>query len=230
MKSVINILVVEDELEAAEDIRNILEEEEGWRCRLAGSGAQAVAEITGDYDVIILDRMLPDMDGIAFLSKIRREGKMTPVLILSNLGQLRHRIDGLDEGADDYLPKPFASEELVARVRTLLRRSQTKDMDDWVTTGGFLIHKEARTVHFKGQFIRMSAQEFSFLTLLCESPNDIVSRELIWQAAWPAYSNLPPRQNVIDVGASRLRKKLEKAIGFDPIDSIRGVGFRLKVG
>ena len=228
VNKITRIMIVEDEKDTADEIAAAVTKA-GWQAVVVYNGTDALKCIKDGFNAIILDRMLPDMDGIAVLQSIRAEGNYTPILILSSLGHLRHRIDGLDEGADDYLPKPFSTEELVARLRTLMRRESRKATDDWVSVGGFLIHKEAKTVHFQGTFIRMSTQEFSFLNILCENPNEIVSRELIWQAAWPAYNNLPHRQNVMDVGASRLRKKLEDTIGFDPIVSVRGVGFMLKV-
>ena len=223
----IKILVIEDDAETAADILQAIDGA-GWSAHHCATGGDGVSVAGGGFDAIVLDRMLPDTDGMAVLEEIRGRGILPPVLILSNLAQTRHRIEGLDAGGDDYLPKPFDPDELIARLRTLIRRQQRERATEWLRVGHFSLHRLAKTMHYRGRYVNLSSQEFTIFVALCENADSVVSREMIWRDAWPAYNNLPPRQNVMDVGISRLRKKLEAATGFDPIVNVRGKGFMLR--
>jgi two-component system OmpR family response regulator len=147
--------------------------------------------------------------------------------MLSNLGQTRSRVEGLDGGADDYLAKPFEVDELSARVRSLARRARQTAHPDVILIGRLEVRVKARTVHWNECHVDLSPKEFDILTFLARNSGDIVSRQMIWNSVWPEY-RIPPQINVIDVNLSRLRAKLDAAAGQPLIETVRTQGFVLR--
>jgi DNA-binding response OmpR family regulator len=220
------ILVVEDTRPLARSIADGLSEE-GFSVDLAHDGVDGLhlaSEIA--YDAIVLDRMLPRLDGLALLRGLRAAGSRTPVLLLTALGEVHDRIEGLDVGADDYLVKPFAFGELLARLRALVRRSHGQAANE-VDLGRLRLDLAARAARVDGAPLELSAKEFSLLELLALEPGKTFSRTAIAARIYDEESD--PDSNVIDVFVARLRRKLDAAgiPGADVIRTLRGAGYRL---
>ena len=171
--------------------------------------------------------MVEGLDGLSTLQRLRDMDVQTPALFLSNLGQTRSRVEGLDAGADDYISKPFEADELIARVKALLRRARQEAHPDVIVLGGLEVRVKARTVHWDGEHVDLSPKEFEILKFLAENHDQIVSRQMIWNEVWPEY-RIPPQINVIDVNLSRLRSKLEAAAGRPLVETVRKQGFVLR--
>ncbi|MFQ5581694.1 MAG: heavy metal response regulator transcription factor [Mariprofundaceae bacterium] len=218
------ILVVEDEERVAQFIQKGLKEE-GHAVDVSHDGEDGgfLAEVN-DYDLIILDLMLPKKNGLVVCREIRERGVATPVLMLTARDSVEDKVRGLDAGADDYLPKPFAFEELLARVRALLRRrSETKTPT--LKMADLELDPISRRVTRSGQAIRLTTKEYALLEYLLRSPKKVLSRTLIGEHVWDM--NFDPESNVIDVYVSHLRAKIDK--GFEPplIHTLRGQGYIL---
>lgn len=223
----LRILLLEDDPDAADRVAQVFVGEGTMIDHfVAGEDALTAAAAT-QYDVLVLDRMVQGMDGLTVLGHLRRIDVRTPALILSNLGQTRARVEGLDGGADDYLAKPFDAEELAARVRSLARRGRETAHPDVILLGVLEVRVKARTVHWEKEHVELSPKEFDILTYLARNAGDIVSRQMIWNAVWPEY-RIPPQINVIDVNLSRLRAKLDAAAGRPLIETVRTQGFVLR--
>ena len=221
------ILLLEDDAEAAERVLNALNTAGLGEVTWTRRGQDALELAGGEpFDVLVLDRMVEGLDGLAALARLRDMDVTTPAVVLSNLGNTRHRVEGLDAGADDYLAKPFEGEELVARIRALARRAGRLAHPDVLVVGELEVRLKARTVHWRGDYVDLSPKEFEILALLAESRDVIVSRQRLWDVVWPEY-RIPPQVNVIDVNLSRLRAKLEGA-GAPGFDTVRGQGFVLR--
>ena len=219
------LLLLEDDGEAAQRVLRALTDAGYDDVSRVTRGEDALRMAAGTpYDLIILDRMNDGMDGLEAVSKLRELEVRTPVLALSNLGSTRNRIEGLDAGADDYLAKPFDGEELVARVKALLRRAAADPHPEVIVLGDLEIRVKARTVHWRGAFIDLSPKEFEILKFLAENAESVCSRQMIWNACWPEY-RIPPQINVIDVNLSRLRAKLDAGVGAPIIHTVRKQGF-----
>jgi DNA-binding response OmpR family regulator len=217
------ILVVEDNPRMASAIRHGLKEQ-GYVVDLSASGHEAEEMAALEpYDLIVLDRMLPDRDGVEVCRNLRRRGLATPVLVLTALSSTAEKVTGLDAGADDYLPKPFEFEELLARVRALLRRGQATEATrlEYDTLEIDLVR---RTVKRSGDAIRLSAREFALLEFLARNPERVLDRMTIAQKVWDM--TYEPSSNVIDVYISTLRRKIDR--GYDPplIHTVVGMGYR----
>jgi DNA-binding response OmpR family regulator len=220
------ILIVEDTKALARSIAQGLADE-GFSVDVAGDGEEGLhyaSEIA--YDVIVLDRMLPRLDGLSMLRRLREGGARTPVLVLTALGELHDRLAGLDGGADDYLVKPFAFEELVARVRALLRRSRGQPRNQ-VAVGRLRLDLAARTASVEGAALDLTAREFALLELLALEPGRTFSRSAIAEKLYDEETDRD--SNVIDVFVARLRRKLDGAglSGADLVRTQRGAGYRL---
>lgn len=225
----LQILLLEDDLEAAERVVEALSPG-GIRVVHVQRGDDALRlAASTPFDVLVLDRMVEGMDGLQVLGALRRVDVRTPAMILSNLGQTRSRVEGLDGGADDYLAKPFEPDELASRVRALARRGRETAHPDVILLGPLEVRVKARTVHWDGKYVDLSPKEFEILLFLARNANDVVSRQMIWNAAWPEY-RIPPQINVIDVNLSRLRAKLDAVTGRALIETIRTQGFVLRGG
>ena len=190
-------------------------------------GFQAVLQ--SQHDLVVLDIMLPGMDGFELLQKIRSMGIATPVIILSAKTDLPDRLQGFDLGADDYLAKPFFIEELIARIRSLLGRNASHN-EDIFSVAGITLNRLTRKADWQDQGAVLSQREFMLLDYLMRSPGYIFSRKQILQHVWNI--NFDPQTNVVDVCVQRIRKKLisdKNNMSVFPIESIRGVGYRINL-
>lgn len=225
----LRILVVEDELKVARALRESLEEE-GCDVVLAATGEEGFFLASSEpFDVMILDRILPGRDGLEILATLRRQGWLTPVLVLTGKAAVADRVEGLDAGADDYLVKPFAFPELLARVRALARRSRGDQLLRLVIAD-LVMDVADRKVTRGGQAIDLTPREFDLLGYLVRNKGVIVSREMVARDVWEEPVRGTPLDNVIDVHIARLRKKIDQEGASPLIHTIRGVGFIVREG
>ncbi len=219
-------LVIEDEADTARYICNGLAES-GHATSLCRNGAEGLDLATNEcWDVIILDRMLPGgIDGLAIVAALRQLGKTTPVLILSALASLDERVRGLRGGGDDYLSKPFAFSELLARVEALLRRSGFSAVSSEVGVADLKLDLRTRRATRANQPIALQPREFRLLEYLMRHQGQVVTRTMLLESVWDYYFD--PQTNVIDVQISRLRRKIDQ--GFSPrlLHTLRGIGYML---
>ena len=224
------ILIVEDDPETAAAVRAVVE---GMGCTADHCDtleAGITAATATPYKVIVLDRMLPGGDGVEAMARIRAGGSTALILILSALGRAANRVEGLEKGADDYLPKPFEADELRARLRALLRRGTIQVLDnDLLAFGDLEIRLKARTGHVRRTPVAVSPKEFELLTYFARNAGQIVTRMQLLENVWNLHFD--PGTNVVDVHVGRLRRKLEEA-GSSAIQTARGEGyvFAPKVG
>jgi two-component system copper resistance phosphate regulon response regulator CusR len=218
------ILVVEDEAKVARAVQDGLEAE-GYEVTLAATGdAGLEAAQTRAFDLIVLDLMLPGRDGLGVLSAQRASGDTTPVLVLTARDTVGDRVAGLDAGADDYLVKPFAFAELLARVRALLRRGRP-EAPARLTVADLEVDSAARRASRAGRPLQLTAREFTLLEYLVRFQGQVVSREQIARDVWREPSRGTPLDNVIDVHIMRLRRQVDPETGARLIHTVRGVGF-----
>ena len=220
------VLVVEDDESTANFILKGLREE-GFTVDHASTGRDGLFLASdGTYDAIILDRMLPQIDGMAVLGALRAAGIATPVLILSALGSVDERVGGLSSGADDYLTKPFAFAELLARLRLLLRKSSAgSPVATKLSLGDLQMDLLSRKVTRGGHAVDLQPREFRLLEFLLRHPDQVVTRTMLLEAVWDYHFD--PGTNVIDVHISRLRRKLDIGAGPTLLHTVRGAGYRL---
>jgi len=220
------ILVVEDDAEAATAMVRGLSEA-GHEVTHAVDGAFGLLESQkGGYDVYVVDRMMPRLDGVGMVEMIRKGGDQTPVLFLSALGEVEDRVTGLKAGADDYLVKPYALAELVARVEALARRRETGGVQTVLKVGDLEMNLIARTVHRGGQEIDLQPREFQLLEFLMRNAGQSVTRTMLLEKVWEYHFD--PQTNVIDVHISRLRSKIDKGFDRAMLQTVRGAGYRLE--
>ena len=221
------VLVAEDDVRLADLLEQFLTEA-GWEVETVHDGAAAYGRALPDglpYDVLLLDWGLPGMDGVTVCQRLRDIGVRTPVLMLTARGQVRDRIAGLEAGADDYLPKPFDLEELLARLRALHRRSSYDD-EAVLEVGDLSVDAGARRVRRGEVEIELSAREFDILHLLAANAGKVVSRYTILDEVWDGETDL--RSNVIDVHLGAIRAKVDRPFGTSSITTVRGAGYRLE--
>ena len=219
------ILIVEDEPKTGDYLRQGLIEA-GFVVELARDGADGLhLALTGSYDLIVLDVMLPTLDGWGVLQVLRRSGQDMPVLFLTARDQVEDRVRGLELGADDYLVKPFAFSELLARVRTLLRRTRTKEPEQ-LRAADLELDLLRRRVTRSGQRIELTAKEFALLELLLRRQGEVLPRALIASQVWDM--NFDSDTNVIEVAVRRLRAKVDEAFEPKLIRTVRGMGYVLE--
>lgn len=222
----VQILVVEDEPKVAGALREGLETE-GYQVTVAETGEDGFFHASAkSFDLIILDVMLPGRTGIEVLNTLRRQGDKTPVLLLTAKDAIEDRVLGLDSGADDYLVKPFALEELSARIRALLRRNRSESSST-LSIGNLEIDFARRTVNRNGQRIELTVREFELLEYLARNHGRVVSREMLARDVWKETARATPLDNVIDVHIARLRRKIDDTSPVKLLHTIRGVGFTL---
>lgn len=218
------LLIVEDDTKTAEALRTGLIAE-NFSPVIATTGDEAHRRVLSDsFDLVILDWMLPGRDGITLLGDLRRLGRATPVLLLTARDAIEDRVLGLDSGADDYLVKPFAFAELLARLRVLLRRSGREDPLRHQVADLFLdlgMHRVRRGE----EDIALTPREFEVLRYLMRSEGEVVTREMLARDVWRETNRSTPLDNVIDVHLARLRKKIDEGRSVKLIHTIRGVGF-----
>ena len=220
------LLLVEDEEVLAHNLRKILESK-GYAVELITNGIDALRYIEENYsllDLIILDVMIPGMTGIAVCKRARKQHISVPILILTARGTTRDKISGLDFGADDYLPKPFAVGELLARIRALLRRPK-QSISKKITIGDIEIWLDNRKIYKNGQEVFLTLKEYELLQFLAMNPNQVIDREQIIDKVWDM--NFNSFSNVIDVHITNLRKKLSSPSTKNIIETVRGIGYRL---
>lgn len=220
------VLVIEDDREAARYLDKALSEA-GHSADVAGDGetGETLAE-NGNYDVMIIDRMLPKKDGLSVIMALRAKGIETPVLILSALGQVDDRVTGLRAGGDDYLTKPYAFSELLARIEVLQRRKNPKEAETIYRVGDLELDRLAHTAKRAGQDIVLQPREFRLLEYLMRHAGQVVTRTMLLENVWDYHFD--PQTNVIDVHISRLRSKIEKGFDTPLLQTVRGAGYMLK--
>jgi two-component system OmpR family response regulator len=222
----LRILVVEDDEKIASFLAKGLKQS-GFSVDTAGDGEEALSlSRSVTYDSVVLDIMLPKLDGLSVLRTIRREKKLVPVLLLSAKATVDNRVEGLQAGADDYLTKPFAFSELLARLQALIRRSTHVAEPTTLAIGDLSMNLLTREVLRAGQKIDLQSREFALLELLLRHPGRPITKTMILEHIWD-YS-FDPQTNVVDVLAHRLRSKLEKGFPSKIVHTIRGVGYVIK--
>jgi two-component system, OmpR family, response regulator len=220
------ILVVEDDPETAGQLTEQLASS-GYLVDLATSGSEALSQAASrDYGVITIDRMLPDIDGIAVMRQLREDGISAPFLIISALGEVDDRVRGLRAGGDDYLVKPFSFVELLARLEALLRRSETVAKETILRVGDLAIDLISRTASRRGKEIMLLPKEFQLLEYLVRNEGRVVSRAMLLQHVWDLHFD--PSTNIIDVYVGRVRRKVDDQQAYPLIHTVRGVGYRLR--
>jgi DNA-binding response OmpR family regulator len=220
------ILLVEDEPKMAALVRRVLTAERHV-VDAAPDGASAIAlAVSGEYDVAVVDRMLPDMDGLAVIRVLRLKGVRTPVLMLTALGSIEQRVAGLDAGADDYLPKPFAFSELLARIRALGRRDGSP-AEVRLTAGDIELDEARHTARVADRSVDLSAREFALLGFLIRHPGQVLTRRQILDGVWGAEPDV--YSNVVDLYIHYLRRKLGELGRAGRVRTVRGVGYSLRV-
>lgn len=221
------LLIVEDERKIAEKLKLGLEELH-YEVDLAFDGEQGLQQArSGEYSLVILDRMLPQMDGVELLQKLRSEGIRVPVLLLTAMDRVHDRVQGLQAGADDYLVKPFAFVELRARIEAILRRSQETQAQDIRRLGPLTLCYSGQWVQRQGKQVELTPKEFRLLCLLAESPGQLVTRKEISKKVWGLQFDT--ETNLIDVAVRRLRQKLDDPYPVRLIRTVRGAGFVLEL-
>jgi two-component system OmpR family response regulator len=222
------ILLVEDDSETEAHVRHALVQA-GHEVDSAADGANGLSRaLSGEYAAIILDRMLPKMDGLSLLKQLRVNDRGTPVLLLTTMNGIDDRVEGLESGADDYLVKPFAFAELVARVNAMTRRADIigRAAATKLTAADLEMDLIARTVHRAGHAIDLQAQEFRLLEYLMRNAGRAVTRAMLLEHVWKL--NFDPRTNIVETHMSRLRAKLDRQNAKDLIHTIRGTGYILR--
>lgn len=219
------LLVVEDDAETREFIRSGLEQS-GHTVDTAADGRQGLLlASTEEFDAVILDRMLPQLDGIAVLKTLRGAGNQVPVLLLSAMGEVDQRVEGLRAGGDDYLVKPFAFSELEARLDALARRGVPEAPDAVLRVGDLELDRMARTVRRAGRPVELQPREFRLLEFLMQHAGRVVTRTMLLEHVWDYHFD--PQTNVIDVHISRLRAKIDRDFDTPLLHTVRGAGYRL---
>jgi len=220
------ILIIEDDTLAAAAMAKGLVEAGHETVEAADGDAGLKAARDGKFDVLVVDRMMPKLNGVQVVEALRREGDQTPVLFLSALGEVGDRVDGLKAGADDYLVKPYALAELIARVEALSRRRETGSVSTVLKVGDLEMDLIGRTVHRAGQEIDLQPREFQLLEFLMRHANQSVTRTMLLEKVWEYHFD--PQTNVIDVHISRLRSKIDKGFPRQMLQTVRGAGYRLE--
>lgn len=220
------VLVIEDDQEAAAYLARGLREC-GHVVDLAANGTDGLSSALSDeYDVLVVDRMLPGLDGLALISALRTAGRRTPVLILSALGEVDDRVTGLKVGGDDYLAKPYAFSELLARLEALQRRGrQDQPVEDRLEVADLVLDRSRHRVTRGGKTIHLQPREFRLLEYLMRHAGHVVTRTMLLEHVWDYHFD--PQTNVIDVHVSRLRAKMDRGFKRPLLHTIRGAGYRL---
>ncbi|HXP60564.1 MAG TPA: response regulator transcription factor [Dongiaceae bacterium] len=221
------VLIIEDDEKTAHAIAAGLEAG-GFSATAAHTGEEGFFLLNAEpFDLVVLDWMLPGRDGIEILRTLRTRGAKTPVLLLTARDAIEDRVLGLESGADDYLVKPFAFAELLARIRSLLRRASPADALR-KTVGDLIVDLEARRVSRAGKPIELTPREFDLLAYLLRQPGQVVTREMLARDVWGEANRITPLDNVIDVHIAHLRRKVDEGRPSKLIHTVRGVGFALR--
>ncbi|HEY8248261.1 MAG TPA: response regulator transcription factor [Hyphomicrobium sp.] len=219
------ILVVEDDSETAAYITHGFTEE-GHVVETLGDGRDGLSQAMGEtYDIIVVDRMLPGLDGLSLVRALRAVGQKVPVIFLTSLGGVDDRVDGLNVGGDDYLVKPFAFSELMARVNALARRPHLKDAETVLRVGDLEMDLIARTVTRGTDTIDLQPREFRLLEVLMRNKGRVLTRTMLLERVWSFH--FEPRTSVVETHISRLRTKIDRPYGKELIHTVRGSGYTM---
>lgn len=222
------LLLIEDDRDAADYLRKAFREA-GHVVEHAADGEEGLSlALDSRFDVLVVDRMLPRRDGLSVVSELRARGETTPVLILSALGQVDDRVVGLRAGGDDYLPKPYAFTELLARVEALSRRAAPHAADTVYRVGDLELDRLAHRVSRSGKDIPLQPREFRLLEYLMRHAGQVVTRTMLLENVWDYHFD--PQTNVIDVHVSRLRSKIDKGFDVPLLHTVRGAGYMVREG
>ena len=222
----VKILIIEDDREAASYLIQALDEC-GHVAHHASDGETGYAMASGmDYDVLIVDRMLPRRDGLSIIESLRAEGDNTPALILSALGEVDDRVTGLRAGGDDYLVKPYAFSELLARIEVMARRTAPSEAATTYQVGDLVLDRLSRKVERSGDAILLQPREFRLLEYLMKNAGRVVTRTMLLENVWDYHFD--PQTNVIDVHMSRLRAKVDKGHERQLLQTVRGAGYVIR--
>ena len=222
------VLVIEDDRETAQFLRKALKES-GHAADIAEDGEMGLSLAQeGNYDVLIVDRMLPRLDGLSAIKELRAKGMRTPVLILSALGDVDDRVKGLRAGGDDYLTKPYAYSELLARVEALARRPVPAEQETRYIVGGLVLDRLSHRVTRDGEPIQLQPREYRLLEYLMKNAGQVVTRTMLLEHVWDYHFD--PQTNVIDVHVSRLRAKIDKNFDKPLLHTVRGAGYTIRDG
>jgi len=222
----VRILIVEDDTETNRFIVQGLEER-GHSVVASFDGRDGLFQATGGgFDVIVIDRMLPILDGLALLKALRAAADVTPVLMLTAIGGIVDRVEGLDAGADDYLVKPFAFSELAARIHALGRRPPTRVDVHQLVVGDIVLDLHRRTVERAGRRILLQPREFALLAELMRNPRRVMTRTMLLERVWDF--DFDPKTNIVETHLSRLRSKLNAGFERDAIVTVRGAGYMIQ--
>lgn len=225
-----NVLIIEDDPTVSHFIRKGLTEA-SLTCDVAADGKRGLyLAQSGQYDAIVLDRMLPEMDGMQVLKHLRTKQSEIPVLILSAKSKVEDKVVGLRSGADDYLTKPFAFEELMARLELIVQRTaitpDKSNVEVTLTAADLTLNLLTRKVHRANQSIELQGREFRLLEYLMRNKDRVITRTMLLEKVWDY--NFDPQTNIIDVHISRLRQKIDKGFDVPLIETVRGAGYRMR--
>jgi two-component system OmpR family response regulator len=223
----VRVLICEDDAETAGFVERGLAELGHAVTRAADGEDSLHLGTTESFDVIVLDRMLPHIDGIEILRRWRAAGVKTPVLMLTALGGIADRVGGLEAGADDYLVKPFAFAELAARLAALLRRPPISDTPTRLENGTISLDLLRREVRREGREIHLQPREFALLEQLVRHAGKVVTRTMFLESVWGFHFD--PQTNIVESHMSRLRSKLNEGFAVDQIETLRGIGYRMRI-
>lgn len=222
------ILIVEDDADTNQFIARGLAEL-GHQVVTSGDGRDGLFHATdGGFDAMVVDRLLPGLDGLSLVKALRAAGNMTPVLMLTAVSGIADRVEGLECGADDYLVKPFAFTELAARVHALGRRPSAAAEPARLAVGDIVIDLHRRTVTRAGRKIALQPREFTLLAELMRNPGRIMTRTMLLERVWDF--DFDPKTNIVETHLSRLRSKLNAGFDSDPIETVRGAGYLIRDG
>lgn len=220
------VLVIEDDKEVADFIRKSLTDN-GFTVDCAYDGRDGLFLATEEvFDIIVLDRMLPKFEGLSILKTLRENGLNTPVLVLSAMGEVNHRIEGLRAGSDDYMTKPFSMSELIVRIQVLLKRTGGFSDETTLQVGDLSLNLLTRQATRQGQNIDLKPKEFQLLEYLVRHAGQVVTRSMIMEHVWNYHHD--PRTNVVDVHISKLRTKIDKGFETNLVHTMRGAGYSIR--
>lgn len=220
------ILIVEDDKETSQFVSRGLSEI-GHSVTVVDDGREGLFQATdGGYDAIVVDRMLPGLDGLSLVKMLRAAGNATPVMMLTAIASLADRVEGLEGGADDYLVKPFAFSELAARVNALGRRPTAQIESAKLVVSDIELDLHRRTVHRAGRRIALQPREFALLTELMRNPHRVMTRTMLLERVWDF--DFDPKTNIVETHLSRLRTKLNAGFDEDAIETVRGAGYMIR--
>jgi two-component system, OmpR family, response regulator len=220
------VLVVEDDAKTGAYIQRSLEEH-GHVLDLASNGRDGLFLATSTtYDIVVVDRMLPGLDGLSVVKAVRAAGVKTPVLFLTTMSGVSDRVAGLDAGADDYLVKPFAFAELLARIHALARRPTMAQVETVLKVADLEMDLMSRKVHRAGQDIELQPREFRLLEYLLRNAGRVVTRTMLLENVWDFHFD--PKTNIVETHISRLRAKIDRHFASELIETVRGSGYRIR--